>query len=58
MLLYKVDKTIYGNRKEIRDKIGIYAYKRECKNGNILFLNSNEKQNSVTIYGINSNKSK
>ena len=45
MLYYKVDNTIYKNRKELREKIGLNPYKRECKKGNIIFLNPNEKEN-------------
>lgn len=38
MLYYKTDNTIYANRKQLRDKIGIYEYKRETKRGNVIFL--------------------
>lgn len=30
---------VYSNRKELRDIIGIYEYKREVKRGNIEYLN-------------------
>lgn len=39
MLYYKKDNTVYSNRKELRLKIGLNAYKRECKEGNVVFLN-------------------
>jgi len=39
MLYYKVNETFYNNRKELRDVIGINPYKRECKKGNVIFLN-------------------
>ncbi len=42
MLYYKVDNTVYQNRKELREKIGLNPYKRECKKGNIVFLNPKE----------------
>lgn len=40
MLKYKGQ--VYNNRKELRDIIGIYEYKRECKRGNVIFLNDNK----------------
>lgn len=40
MLYYKVTKKIYQNRLELRKEIGINAYKRECKNGNVIYLNN------------------
>lgn len=39
MLYYKKDNTVYNNRKELRQKIGLNEYKRECKRGNVVFLN-------------------
>ncbi len=42
MLYYKIDNKVYANRKELREKIGLNPYKRECKNGNIVFLNPKE----------------
>lgn len=39
MLYYKKDNVIYQNRKELRQKIGLNEYKRECKRGNVIFLN-------------------
>ena len=44
MLYYKKDNTVYKNRKELREKIGLNPYKRECKEGNIIFLNPTEKK--------------
>lgn len=42
MLKHIPTNKIYKNRKEIRNEIGIYEYKRECKRGNIKFLNDDE----------------
>lgn len=42
MLFYKKDNKYYKNRKELRDIIGIYEYKRECKRGNIIFINTDK----------------
>lgn len=42
MLYYKVNNTVYNNRKELRDIIGLNAYKRECKRGNVIYLNPND----------------
>lgn len=38
MLYYVVDNTVYANRKELRDKIGINKYKWEAKRNNIIYL--------------------
>lgn len=39
MLYYRITNTVYNNRKELRDIIGLNKYKRECKKGNVIFLN-------------------
>lgn len=44
MLYFKKDNTIYNNRKELRQKIGLNQYKRECKQGNVVFLNPTKKE--------------
>ena len=41
MLYYKTDNTIYANRKQLREKIGLNEYKREVKKGNIAYLTDN-----------------
>ena len=51
MLYYKVDNTIYANRKQLRDKIGINQYKREIKNGNIMYI-TDDFFNAATICGV------
>ena len=52
MLYYKTDNTIYANRKQLRDKIGIYEYKRETKRGNVIFL-ADDFLSTATICGDN-----
>ena len=42
MLYYRINNKVYNNRKEIRNEIGLNAYKRECRNGNIIFLNQDK----------------
>lgn len=42
MLYYRKNNKVYKNRKQLRDEIGINPYKRECKNGNIIFLNQDK----------------
>lgn len=39
MLRWKVNNTIYNNRKEIRQIIGLSEYMREVRRGNIEYLN-------------------
>lgn len=39
MLYYKITNKVYNNRKELREEIGLNHYKRECRNGNVIFLN-------------------
>ena len=51
MLYYKKDNTIYANRKQLRDKIGINQYKREVKNGNIMYI-AEDFFNAATICGV------
>jgi hypothetical protein len=41
MLYYKTDNTIYANRKQLREKIGLNEYNREVKKGNIAYLTDN-----------------
>lgn len=62
MLYYVVDNTVYANRKELRDKIGINKYKWEAKRNNIIYL-SNDISNFRIIkeklhndYGTNDTK--
>ena len=45
MLYYKSDNTIYANRKQLREKIGLNEYKREVKKGNIAYLTDNLFEN-------------
>ena len=40
MLYYVIDNTVYANRKELRDKIGINKYKWESKGNNIIYLSN------------------
>ena len=42
MLYYRITNKVYENRKEIRNEIGLNQYKRECRNGNIIFLNQDK----------------
>ena len=59
MLYYVVDNTVYANRKELRDKIGINKYKWEAKRNNIIYLSndinklSKIKENLHNDYGTN-----
>lgn len=54
MLYYKVDNTIYANRKQLRDKIGINQYKREIKKGNIMYI-TEDFFKAATICGVSKN---
>jgi hypothetical protein len=45
MLYFKTDNTIYANRKQLREKIGLNEYKREVKKGNIVYLADNLFEN-------------
>lgn len=45
MLYYKTDNTIYANRKQLREKIGLNEYKREANKGNIIYLADNLFEN-------------
>ena len=55
MLYYRIDDTVYANRKELRDKIGINKYKREAKRNNIIYLSNDAncklKENLHNHYG-------
>ena len=62
MLYYVVDNTVYANRKELRDKIGINKYKWEAKRNNIIYLSNDIsnfriiKENLHNDYGTNDTK--
>lgn len=49
MLRWLKNNTIYKNRKELRDIIGISEYKRECMRGNIEFLNEDGVHKSAMM---------
>lgn len=51
MLYYIPEKKMYSSRKDLRDVIGIYEYKREFKRGNIIAINDSDfiKKVSATI---------
>ena len=59
MLYYVVDNTVYANRKELRDKIGINKYKWEAKRNNIIYFSNGinklsiKKENLHNDYGTN-----
>ena len=42
MLYYTIDNTVYANRKDLKIKIGgINKYRREVKNGHVIYLADN-----------------
>lgn len=49
MLYYTKDKKFYTNRKEFRNAYGINLFKRECRLGNILYINPEGVFNSKTL---------
>lgn len=42
MLYYIPEQKIYRNRKELARKIGINPYKRECRMGNVIYINDDD----------------
>lgn len=57
MLLYKPTNTIYSNRKELKQAVGlsVNGYKHEVDRGNVVFLSDNVLSNCQIYSGDKNN---